>query len=65
VVAGIIGTHKFAYDLWGDVVKTACRMQSQGVPGAIQVSRLTSSLIEDRLFPLVSGLRGEFPRGAR
>jgi adenylate cyclase len=47
VVAGIIGTHKFAYDLWGDVVNTASRMQSEGLPGAIQISRSTFSLIED------------------
>jgi adenylate cyclase len=48
VVAGIIGTHKFAYDLWGDVVNTASRMQSEGRPGSIQISRSTFSLIEDR-----------------
>jgi class 3 adenylate cyclase len=48
VVAGIIGTHKFAYDLWGDVVNTASRMQSEGVPGSIQISRSTFSLIENR-----------------
>ena len=48
VVAGIIGTHKFAYDLWGDVVNTASRMQSEGVPGSIQISRSTFSLVEDR-----------------
>lgn len=55
VVAGIIGSHKFAYDLWGDVVNTASRMQSEGVPGAIQVSAPTYELI-----------RGQFicePRG--
>jgi len=48
VVAGIIGTHKFAYDLWGDVVNTASRMESEGVPGFIQVSGSTFSLIKDR-----------------
>jgi adenylate cyclase len=48
VVAGIIGTHKFAYDLWGDVVNTASRMESEGLPGSIQISRSTFSLIEDR-----------------
>lgn len=39
VVAGVIGHHKFAYDLWGDTVNTASRMESHGVPGEIQVSQ--------------------------
>ena len=39
VVAGIIGRRKFIYDLWGDTVNLASRMESQGVPGAIQVTR--------------------------
>lgn len=41
VVAGIIGLKKFAYDLWGDTVNTASRMESQGLPGEIQVSQAT------------------------
>jgi adenylate cyclase len=48
VVAGIIGTHKFAYDLWGDVVNTASRMATEGVPRSIQISGSTFSLIEDK-----------------
>ncbi len=39
VVAGVIGTRKFSYDLWGDTVNIASRMESHGVPGRIQVSR--------------------------
>lgn len=41
VVAGVIGTRKFSYDLWGDTVNTASRMQSHGDEGMIQVTRET------------------------
>jgi len=47
VTAGIIGTHEFAYDLWGDTVNVASRMESGGVPGAIQVSAATRGLIAE------------------
>jgi len=48
VVAGIIGTKKFSYDLWGDTVNVASRMESQGQPGMIQVSATTYALLADR-----------------
>jgi guanylate cyclase len=46
LVAGVIGTRKFSYDLWGDVVNTASRMESSGVPGEIQVTNSTRRLVE-------------------
>lgn len=47
VVAGIVGTHKFVYDLWGEAVNTASRMESHGMPGFIQISRATYDIIRD------------------
>lgn len=47
VVGGVIGTHKFQYDIWGDTVNTAARMESHGVPGRIHVSEATHRLIRD------------------
>jgi guanylate cyclase len=46
-VAGVIGRRKFHYDLWGDAVNTASRMESHGVPGKIQIARPTYDLIND------------------
>ena len=48
IVAGVIGTHKFAYDVWGDTVNTASRMESHSLPGRIQVSAATRALLDDR-----------------
>jgi class 3 adenylate cyclase len=48
VVAGIIGTRKFAYDLWGDTVNMASRLESHGVPGRIHVSEAIWQALNDR-----------------
>jgi class 3 adenylate cyclase len=47
VVAGVIGTSKFSYDLWGDTVNTASRMESDGVAGHIQVTARTFQCLRD------------------
>ena len=46
VVAGVIGRKRFLYDLWGDAVNTASRMESHGTPGRIQITRATHDLIQ-------------------
>jgi guanylate cyclase len=58
VVAGIIGRKRFSYDLWGDAVNTASRMESQGTPGRIQITRATYELLGDEF---ICELRGSIP----
>jgi class 3 adenylate cyclase len=68
VVAGVIGERKFAFDLWGDTVNLASRLESHGVPGKIQVSRATYELLRDRYAfepAHVVDLKGKGPTEAR
>ncbi len=53
VVAGVIGHRKFSYDIWGDAVNVASRMETTGVPGMIQVAASTWQMCGDR-YPFTS-----------
>lgn len=48
VVAGVVGRKKYAYDIWGDTVNVASRMESNGEPGRVNISASTFALIESR-----------------
>jgi adenylate cyclase len=48
VIAGIVGIKKFAYDIWGDTVNIASRMESSGEPGKINISGATHELVKDK-----------------
>jgi class 3 adenylate cyclase len=47
VIAGVIGHKKISYDIWGDTVNTASRMESSGTPGKINISGITYSMVKD------------------
>ena len=49
VVGGVIGRRRITFDLWGDTVNTAARMESSGVPGRIQVAKTTRARLDDSL----------------
>ncbi|MGK7918950.1 MAG: ammonium transporter [Trichodesmium sp.] len=56
VVAGVIGRKKFIYDLWGDTVNIASRMESHGIPGVIQVSDITYQILAEKFLFTERGL---------
>jgi adenylate cyclase len=65
VVAGVIGRQKFAYDLWGDTVNVASRMELNGVPGEIQISAETRQLLSAHYRAVPRGeieIKGHLPR---
>ena len=67
-VAGVIGRRKFAYDLWGDTVNVASRLEEQGEPGEVLVSEATAVQLEDRyeFGPIrILDLKGKGPTPAR
>ena len=47
LVAGVVGKYKFAYDIWGDTVNTASRMESSGIPGEVNISEDTYNLVKE------------------
>jgi len=48
VVAGVVGTKKFAYDIWGDTVNIASRMETNSIPGRVNISENTYNLVKDK-----------------
>jgi len=65
VIAGVIGKQKFSYDLWGNTVNVASRMESEGVPDQIQISAETWQLLSDRYQSSPRGeilIKGHRPR---
>lgn len=55
VVAGIVGVIKFAYDIWGDTVNTACRMEEHSEAGKINISQSTYDLVKDKFHCISRG----------
>jgi class 3 adenylate cyclase len=48
VIAGVVGIHKFSFDIWGDTVNTASRMELHGTPGRVNISASTYALVKDQ-----------------
>jgi len=64
-IAGVIGKQKFSYDLWGNTVNVASRMESEGIADQIQISAETWQLLSDRYQSTPRGeiqIKGHRPR---
>jgi adenylate cyclase len=59
VIAGVIGVRKFAFDVWGDAVNTASRMESHGIPGYLHLTAETYEKVKNKLSHLDFKCRGE------
>jgi class 3 adenylate cyclase len=64
VVAGIIGVKKFAYDIWGDTVNTAARMEQSSEPGKVNISGATYALVKDQFVCAYRGVVAAKGKGA-
>jgi class 3 adenylate cyclase len=56
LTAGVVGKMKFAYDLWGDTVNIASRMESAGEVGKVNISEATYNLVKDRFICIDRGM---------
>ncbi|HET6771095.1 MAG TPA: adenylate/guanylate cyclase domain-containing protein, partial [Actinomycetota bacterium] len=67
-VAGVIGQRKFAYDLWGDTVNLASRLEANGEPGRVLASEAVAERLADRYEfgpPRIVDIKGKGPTPAR
>lgn len=65
VISGIIGTHKYSYDVWGDTVNTAARYESYGIPDRIHIDNRTAGLLSSKYRTSVRGILDMRGLGAR
>ena len=63
VVAGVVGKHKFAYDIWGDAVNLAARLEEQGEPGRVNISQVTYEAVKETFHCIPRGLKEVHNKG--